>query len=101
MTCWSDIQKKENELKAMNTEACEKQLKGTPMAPIMSISRLRLRLDGDGVTTLVTFYGCRLRCKYCINPECFNVPDESRYYTPRQLLDELMQDDVYCSRNVR
>jgi pyruvate formate lyase activating enzyme len=79
----------------MNTEACEKQLKGTPMAPIMSISRLRLGLDGDGVTTLVTFYGCRLRCKYCINPECFNVPDESRYYTPRQLLDELMQDDVY------
>jgi pyruvate formate lyase activating enzyme len=79
----------------MNTEACEKQLKGTPMAPIMSISRLRLGLDGDGVTTLVTFYGCRLRCKYCINPECFNEPDESRYYTPRQLLDELMQDDVY------
>jgi pyruvate formate lyase activating enzyme len=79
----------------MNTEAFERQLKGTPMAPIMSISRLRLGLDGDGVTTLVTFYGCRLRCKYCINPECFNETDESRYYTPRQLLDELMQDDVY------
>jgi hypothetical protein len=34
----------------MNTEAYERQLEGTPMAPIMSISRLRLGLDGDGVT---------------------------------------------------
>ena len=36
--------------------------------PVMGVSRLYMGTDGEGVTTLVTFYGCPLRCKYCINP---------------------------------
>lgn len=38
--------------------------------PIMGVERLRINSDGDGVTTLVGFYGCPLRCRYCLNPQC-------------------------------
>ena len=37
-------------------------------APIFAISRLRMGTDGSGITTLVTFMGCPLQCKYCLNP---------------------------------
>ena len=36
-------------------------------APIFAISRLRMGTDGSGITTLVTFMGCPLQCKYCLN----------------------------------
>ena len=39
-------------------------------APIFGISRLRMGTDGKGITTLVTFMGCPLKCKYCLNPKC-------------------------------
>ena len=38
--------------------------------PIMGVERLRINSDGDGVTTLVGFYGCPLKCRYCLNPQC-------------------------------
>ena len=37
------------------------------LQPFFGVSRLRMGLDGRGVTTLVTFMGCQLRCKYCLN----------------------------------
>ena len=37
-------------------------------APLIGINRHRLATDGKGVTTLVAFSGCPLRCKYCLNP---------------------------------
>ena len=63
--------------------------------PVIGISRHRLGIDGDGVTTLVAFYGCNLRCRYCLNPECFDRSSNRRMYSPQSLLDELMKDDVY------
>ena len=36
--------------------------------PIIGISRHRIATDGEGVTTLVAFHGCTLRCQYCLNP---------------------------------
>jgi pyruvate formate lyase activating enzyme len=63
--------------------------------PIIGISRLRLGTDGAGVTTLVAFHECILRCKYCINPESFGSPIQYPLYTPQKLLDQLMPDDVY------
>ncbi|MQN81994.1 radical SAM protein, partial [Prevotella copri] len=32
-------------------------------APLICIDRHRLTIDGEGVTTLVAFHGCPLRCK--------------------------------------
>ena len=40
---------------------------GSDATLIFGISRHRLTTDGEGVTTLVAFSGCPLRCKYCLN----------------------------------
>ena len=37
---------------------------GKSLARIIGIARHRLSTDGDGVTTLVAFHGCPLRCRY-------------------------------------
>lgn len=62
-------------------------------ANIMTISRHRFNSDGNGVTTLVTFYGCPLKCKYCINDFCHE--QHSNMKTVDEVLDELMKDDIY------
>ncbi|MCI5700299.1 MAG: radical SAM protein [Lachnospiraceae bacterium] len=36
----------------------------------MGVDRLRVGTDGEGVVTLVGFFGCPLRCVYCLNPQC-------------------------------
>ena len=63
--------------------------------PVIGISRFRVGRDGNGVTTLVAFQGCPLRCKYCINPDCWKPADKFRHYTPQELYDELKKDDLY------
>ena len=49
--------------------------------------------DGKGVTTLVGFSGCPLRCKYCLNPQCFEEKGEEM--TPEELYKRLLPDDLY------
>lgn len=67
---------------------------------IMGISRLRMGTDGAGVTTLVTFFGCPLHCKYCINNFCHET-DRSYgviprgVYMPEELFAVLEKDDIY------
>lgn len=63
--------------------------------PIIGISRHRIGTDGHGVTTLVAFHGCPLRCRYCINPQCFGSADNLPRYTPENLYAELQKDDLY------
>lgn len=67
----------------------DKELK----ANIMTISRHRIGSDGGGVRTLVTFYGCPLHCKYCINDFCHD--SISNMKTTDEVLVELMKDDLY------
>lgn len=62
-------------------------------APILGIDRHRIDCDGEGITTLVAFYGCPLDCKYCINPECHN--QASNWMSPQQLYDNIKIDDIY------
>lgn len=64
-------------------------------APIVAISRLRMQTDGKGVTTLVCFHGCPLRCRYCINP--FSFADDAKWevFTPRSLYDRVKLDALY------
>ncbi len=67
---------------------------------IMSISRLRMATDGRGVSTLVAFFNCPLKCKYCINNSCHREK-ESFYeiqraaYRPEELLEVLKKDEIY------
>lgn len=64
-------------------------------APVITCSRLRMQTDGKGVTTLVCFHGCPLRCKWCINNFSF-APDTKRtWMTPQQLFDRVRVDHLY------
>ena len=62
-------------------------------ANIMTISRHRIGSDGGGVRTLVTFYGCPLHCKYCINDFCHDRVSNMK--TTDEVLVELIKDDLY------
>ena len=63
-------------------------------AKIFGIGRHRLTVDGEGVTTLVAFNGCPLRCKYCLNKTSWDM-DKGRDYTPESLFEEVKIDQLY------
>lgn len=63
--------------------------------PLIGICRHRLVTDGQGVTTLVAFHGCPLRCKYCLNAQCLRADGVWRQMTVQEILDEVMVDDLY------
>ena len=63
-------------------------------AQIFAVSRHRLTTDGEGVTTLVTFNGCPLRCKYCLNKTSWDAA-KGRLYTPKELYEEVKIDQLY------
>lgn len=66
------------------------------MSKLMGISRIRTNTDGKGITTLVAFYGCPLRCRYCLNEECHTATiDERTEYSPEELLELVKIDDMY------
>ena len=56
------------------------------------ISRNRIGTDGEGIRTLVSFAGCPLNCRYCINPHLKKEFPEEKRYTPQSLLDKLSVD---------
>ena len=63
-------------------------------AKLIGINRLRMFSDGHGITTLVGFHGCPLRCKYCLNPQCFRneVLIEK---TAEEIMKDLRKDELY------
>lgn len=62
---------------------------------IMSVSRLRMATDGQGVSTLVAFFECLLKCKYCINNSCHDSGTLRAAYKPEELLEVLKKDEIY------
>ena len=64
-------------------------------AEIMGINRHRMGTDGKGISTLITFYGCPLNCKYCLNPQCKSESTPCAYIEPNDLVNLLMVDDIY------
>lgn len=62
---------------------------------IIGIARHRLSTDGDGVTTLVAFHGCPLRCRCCLNPQSLDNGDRFREYSPEELYAETRIDELY------
>ena len=64
-------------------------------APVITVSRLRMGSDGQGVTSLVIFHGCPLRCKYCINPFSFDPNTRFTEMTPTELYGKVKVDALY------
>lgn len=64
-------------------------------APIIACSRLRMQTDGKGITTLVCFHGCPLRCKWCINPFSFDPETKRIEMTAQELYDKVKIDQLY------
>ncbi|MBQ3597647.1 MAG: radical SAM protein [Clostridia bacterium] len=64
-------------------------------APVIAVSRHRMKTDGDGVTTLVCFHGCPLRCKWCINPFSFDENTKKNMLSPAELYQKTKIDSLY------
>ena len=73
-------------------------------APVFAVDRLRMGTDGPGVTTLVGFMGCPLKCKYCLNGKCHEPIYESDgktvrkgiiMLTPQALYEKVRLDNIY------
>jgi len=64
-------------------------------APIITCSRLRMQSDGKGITTLVCFHGCPLRCKYCINSFSYSPDTKFTRMTAQELYDAVKIDALY------
>ena len=62
---------------------------------LIGLSRHRIGVDGAGVTTLVAFHGCPLRCKYCLNPKALRPDGVWKRLTPEELYNYVKQDDLY------
>lgn len=69
-------------------------------AEIMGINRHRMGTDGKGISTLITFHGCPLNCKYCLNPQCKSESTPCTYIEPNDLVNLLMVDDIYFKSTV-
>lgn len=63
--------------------------------PIIGISRHRIGVDGQGVTTLVAFHGCPLSCQYCLNPSCSGPTDGLMHLSPKELYLRVGIDNLY------
>ena len=64
-------------------------------AKFIGIRRHRLATDGEGVTTLAAFWGCPLRCRYCLNPYCMDESFAGEMLTPQELFDRVKIVDLY------
>lgn len=51
--------------------------------------------DGHGITTLVAFHGCPLKCKYCLNPQCLKKDAKILIKTPEEVMEILLKDELY------
>lgn len=54
-------------------------------------------VDGPGIRTVVFLSGCKLRCKYCHNPEMWQLGNPN--YTPNELVDKILRYKPYFNRN--
>ena len=61
--------------------------------PLLALARLRMGIDGEGITTLVAGAGCPLHCSWCINKRLLREAAEQ--ITAAQLLERVRIDNLY------
>ena len=80
----------------MNNLFLNRQQSGRPepLYPLLSIARLRMGIDGAGITTLAAGAGCPLHCRWCINARLLeNAPVKE--VTAAELIERVRIDDLY------
>ena len=65
---------------------------------ISSIDTMGL-VDGPGIRVVVFLQGCNLRCKFCHNPETWNIKEQKKLYTPKELVDYILKYKDYFKDN--
>lgn len=65
------------------------------VAPLVACARHRMLVDGQGVTTLVCFHGCTLRCRWCLNPFTLEPGTKKEMLTARELYERVRIDELY------
>ena len=65
-----------------------------PLYPLLTLSRLRMGIDGKGVTTLIGGAGCPLSCRWCINQRLLREGKPTPV-TASELVEQLRIDDLY------
>ena len=65
-----------------------------PLFPLLGLSRLRMGVDGEGVTTLVAGAGCPLRCRWCINKRLL-AEKQPEWVAPETLFERTRVDNLY------
>lgn len=65
-------------------------------ASIDSIETFGL-VDGPGIRTVIFFNGCKLRCKYCHNPEMWTKKDNN--YTVDEVVHKVLRSKPYFKNN--
>lgn len=73
--------------------------KTTPIGRVHSVESFGL-VDGPGVRYVVFVQGCNMRCKFCHNPDTWNINSERDYkeYTPKQLFDKAYRCKPYWGK---
>ena len=65
---------------------------------INSIESMGL-VDGPGVRFVDFMQGCPLRCKFCHNPETWDLNRKANYYTPEELIKKILNYKPYFNHN--
>lgn len=65
-----------------------------PVYPFLTLSRLRMETDGEGITTLVAGAGCPLKCKWCLNRKLL-AEAKVTLVSPQELYDKVKIDNLY------